>query len=126
MMRRVLRGVAGGVGLATLYSIYVVVVAHTNGPEAFAKDGVTLETVVVTYLVGGTVSGAIVGALLPLRRNIVGAVFVGFVAAVPLIMGIFYSISGSPTRWQSSDWMGVFVISSAFGVAAGRMLRKSS
>jgi hypothetical protein len=126
MMRRVLRGAGGGVGLAMLYSIYAVVVAHTSGPQAFAKDGVTLETVVLTYLAGGIVGGAIVGALFPLRRSFVGAVVVGFVAVVPFIMGIFYSMTGVPTRWQSSDWLGVFVISAAFGVCLGRMLRKTA
>jgi len=89
------------------------------------KLGVTLETVVMTYLMGGVVAGAIVGALLPLRRTAIGASFVGFVAAVPVWMGIFYAGgSGSPLRWDSSDWEGVVVISLAFGIAGGRMLRK--
>jgi len=113
--------------MAMLYSAYVIVLATVSGPEPFDKLGVTLETVVMTYLMGGVVAGAIVGALLPLRRTAIGASFVGFVAAVPVWMGIFYAGgSGSPLRWDSSDWEGVVVISLAFGIAGGRMLRKDA
>jgi hypothetical protein len=126
MSGRVLKGMAWGLGMAMLYSAYAIVLATVSGPEPFDKLGVTLETVVMTYLLGGVVAGAIVGALLPLRRTAVGRSFVGFVAAVPVFIGIFYAMQGNPARWDSSDWEGVVVISVAFGIAGGRMLRKDA
>jgi hypothetical protein len=96
MTRRVLLGIVWGTSFASLYSAYVVVVATVSGSPAFAKDGVTLQGVVLTYFAGGVVAGAIVGVLLPLRRSFIGAIVIGIAAALPVIAGILFTMLGMP------------------------------
>jgi hypothetical protein len=117
-------GIRWGLVVATVFSAWVTVVAVAGSADAFTKVGVTYRAVVVAYYAGGIVAGAMVGALLPLRRTFAGAALVGTIAAFPAWMGFWFVSEGTPWRWQSWDWYGIALFSIVFGIAGGRLLRK--
>jgi hypothetical protein len=88
--RDVRRGIRWGLYFAAAYSLYVVAVVVLRGPSVLARQGVTLIGLVLAYFGGGIIGGAITGALLPIARKPLGAMVVGFFAAVPVcfLMGM--------------------------------------
>ncbi len=125
LMAHVWLGIRWGLAMATLMSAWVTFVVVAGSPDAFTKIGVTYQEVVAAYYAGGIVAGAIVGALLPLRRTFAGAALVGTVAAFPVWVGFWFVSEGAPQRWQSGDWYGIALFSVVFGIAGGRLMRKA-
>jgi hypothetical protein len=77
---RVLLGIATGVALATLCSIYVTALVLIKGPSILEAYGATYAMVLLGYYGSGVVVGALVGWLLPLGRRIPGAMAIGGVS----------------------------------------------
>jgi hypothetical protein len=87
-------GTSGGLIGAALYSIIVLVVYAIQGPDALARDHVTLGSVLALYWAGGIIVGAIVGVLRPLTKVRLGAIAVGFIAALPVMAGASFLVDG--------------------------------
>lgn len=102
ILHNVLSGIRFGLAFAACYCAYVSLLYLVAGSAPFDSYGVTLPTVILVYIVGGVLGGAVVGLLLPLARYKVGATLVGILAAIPVVGGAMLSMSGLPP-WEPAD-----------------------
>jgi hypothetical protein len=100
-----LTGLIGG-GLLAAWAT-VVFVLHGGAP--FERGHLTYGSTIALYLSGGTVSGAIVGALKPLSRYDIGVPVVGIAAALPALVGLRIAREGI------SDWSAFDIAFIGFG-----------
>jgi hypothetical protein len=112
-------GVKGGVGGAAVYCLWVGLLFLIRGPEAFSRLGVSLTTVIATYLAVGVLAGAVIGLLRPLTGNDFGAFVVGYLAAVPIAAGIMICLRGWPTTWPARLWHVYPMLVLIFGTMVG-------
>jgi hypothetical protein len=126
-IRDAVAGVKWGLGAAGVLCAWVTVVALVN---LVVNGSLTLRgrgqeyhilAIIAAYVVGGAVTGAIVGALRPLLRWKFGAAVVGAMAAVPLV-GITVARSGF-TSWEAADTFGVVFGALVLGGGGGLILR---
>jgi hypothetical protein len=110
----------GGI-FGLIYSVWAVVSFVVGGQETFARQGTTIGEVIVFYLVGGAVAGAIVGMLRPLTYHRAGAALVGFLAAIPLGVGIKVMLTGF-RLWTQVDRITLLLFPLFFGCGAGLVL----
>ena len=95
-------GALAGLIAGGLLAVWATVVLVTHGGAAFESKHLTYGTTVAIYLAGGTISGAIVGALKPLARYDVGVPVVGIAAALPALVGLRIATRGIG-RWSAFD-----------------------
>jgi hypothetical protein len=112
-------GVKGGLGIASLYCVWVGVLYLLQGSEPFSRQGVGLPTVLATYVAVGVIAGAVIGLLRPLTRNDFGAFVVGYLAAVPITAGLMICVNGWPTAWTVRRWHEFPVMVLLFGTMVG-------
>lgn len=92
------------------------------GSDPFERNGVTLLSVVVTYVTIGVVGGGIVGILRPFTRHRLGAHAVGFIVGLLGAAGITVVLAGSPLTWEVPQWGSIAVVGSAAGWLVGSEL----
>lgn len=112
-------GIRVGLSFAALFSAWVLVLYTTQGPGAFERLGVTVWGAVLTYLTGGVVAGAIVGALRPLAKTRVGAMAVGVLAALPVAAAACYLLYGAPLHWKRSVVIACGIYAVFIGLVCG-------
>jgi hypothetical protein len=71
--------------MAILFSGVAVLVRVTRGAEPFERVGVALPSLLLAYVTGGLVAGALAGLLLRYARTAFGMALVGFVVALPVV-----------------------------------------
>jgi hypothetical protein len=102
-----------GLMFATGFSLWVALLSVLRGSTDFAKYRLNLGQIIALYFAGGAVAGAIVGVLRPYTKHLIGAMLVGFIAAIPAVALAYGAMESSPLSWSGSDWI-VVLISSAF------------
>ena len=117
-------GVKGGLGFAAVYCLWVGLLFLIGGPETFRRLGVTLTTVIATYVTVGVVAGAVIGLLRPLTGNGFGAFVVGYLAAVPITAGLMICLSGWPSTWAGRRWHEFPILVLVFGTMVGFELNR--
>lgn len=117
-------GVKGGVGFALFYCAWVGALYLVAGSEALSRQGVSLTTIMSTYLCVGVVAGAVVGLLRPLTKNGFGAFVVGYIAAVPVTAGLVVCLNGWPTTWTARWWHEFPILVLVFGTMVGLELSR--
>jgi hypothetical protein len=123
-LRNLRWGVSGGLGIASRYTVWVVVLYLILGTDPFSRQGVRLPTVGGTYLVSGLVGGAVVGLLRPWADNGFGAFVVGLLAGVPITAGLMVCVAGWPSAWSNNDQRGFPVLAIMVGTALGYELNR--
>ena len=103
-------------GMATLYSLWVVGVRIVSGPAPFQEVGASLPAVIGAYYFGGLIGGLLFDGLRPLSRFYLGAVAIGVLVASLVFMGITMASEGVPTTWTAQDWQDCLVLGTIFGV----------
>jgi hypothetical protein len=98
-------GIRRGLGIASLFSAYVVVIALMQRSIWFDAYGANVFQLVLVYLLGGLFGGAIVGALRPLNATAAGGALIGALASIPFWSGTLLLLIGAPTRWDTGDWV---------------------
>jgi hypothetical protein len=89
------------------------------GPEPFSRLGVSLATVMATYVTVGVLAGAVIGLLRPLTGNGFGAFVVGYLAAVPITAGLMTCLKGWPSTWTTGSWHSFPMLVLIFGTMVG-------
>ena len=69
VIRDVKRGAIMGAGTAGVFSLWAVLVYAVRGTEPFTRHGVSLTTVLLTYIGVGLSAGTVVGLLNPLAQK---------------------------------------------------------
>lgn len=117
-------GVRRGLGIASLYSAYVIVVAVMQQSIYFEMyRGANVFQFVLIYVAGGLLGGAIVGALRPLNVTAAGAALVGALASVPFWAGGLMLLEGLPTDWPKGIWV-LLAIFAGLGALVGMHFAK--
>ncbi|HEY9514328.1 MAG TPA: hypothetical protein VIQ74_01520 [Gemmatimonadaceae bacterium] len=122
MIRNIKRCVAMGVGLAVLYSLWVLFVYAMSGPAPFEDIGLSLAAVVSFYFAMGILGGTIVGLLWPLARWRVGAFAISITVALMMALSVLVMLDGNPVDWDPRNWILVPVLTLGFGLAFGNSL----
>lgn len=94
LRRNILWGLVWGLGTATLFSLYVVVLALVRGRWEFEQFGVTGTTILATYYVAGAIGGAVIGLLRPTLFHWLGAMLAGILAGMFVYGGISRALDG--------------------------------
>jgi len=123
-LRNLKWGVSGGLGIASLYCVWVVLLYLIQGADPFSRQRVSLTTVIATYLASGLVAGAVVGLLRPWTENGFGAFVVGLLAGVPITAGLMVCVAGWPSAWSNNDQRGFPVLAIMVGTALGYELNR--
>lgn len=106
-------GVGWGLRLAGLFALLAILAVPIR---VFSEGGGILDAsqllalTLVIYLLSGIVGGGIVGFLRPFTGRWVGAVLVGFLAGVPIALGVLLAVGGL-------DVFGLPVILASAGMA---------
>jgi len=112
LLLRLRKGIWFGFVIACFYSLYAVGLYLLRGTQPFEAHGITLGTTLAAYYVGGIVAGGIIGALLPLTRFRIGAMFIYSLAA----FFVFLSIAVAADGVRNIDWIGCVILATVFGV----------
>lgn len=118
MIKNVVVCVLLGMAVATLFSLYVLVVYTVKGSEPFERAGASVALVVASYYLCAMIAGALVGVLLPLARNPLAAAVVGFLAAVPALAGVGL-FAYPPAQWVAEVPSMSLEIGAILGPAVG-------
>ena len=112
-------GLKTGDALATIYSLFAIVVFVVLSGSAMQDKGVTLGGVIVAYYAGGTLAGLIVGMLRPLAVTLTGAIIVGVIGFAVVSCGIGLVIFGWLNRWGPDEFMTIGLMALIFGGVFG-------
>jgi hypothetical protein len=110
--------------MATLYSLYVLVVYAFHGNEPLASNGVSLLGIIGAYYAGGITGGIVVGLLLPLAQWRAGATVIGIAAAFFVFLGIGVAVDGVHNLAKPSSYLDALVIATLVGGVAANMVWK--
>lgn len=126
MRRNVQEGIKWGVLMAGLLSIWVAILVLFSGGfvlRSRSGDGLHAGRIVLLYLVGGVVTGALFGALRPLLRWRIGAALLGVLATIPFSLGIQISRIGFAS-WTTNETLTLIIMALAFGGPGGIIIRE--
>lgn len=126
MTSSIRKGMLLGLITAILFCVWVSIIYLSDGPRSFGKLGTTYRATVVMYILVGTVTGAVIGALLPFTGSRVGAYAVGGVASIPIVLGILIQNAGLPGNWDIEQWTLAPVIWLIAALAIGNETRRRS
>lgn len=127
-------GIAGGMTLAGSFGLFLALAFSLEATlRLLAGDSVpprlgnvSFARLVLSYLVGGVVSGVLLDWLLPRTRRREEAAFAGFIAAVPFLGAIRIAWKGF-TDWTVGDVARIALFSLVVGmVTAAHIWRRSS
>jgi hypothetical protein len=91
---RAKRGTRAGVAVGLAFGLLTVIIRVASIAAGGGRFTLGTPAVVAVYVVGGAVSGLLVGMLLPFGRSLVGAATLGFVAFLVPMAGFFFVIPG--------------------------------
>ena len=124
MLAQMRKGVLLGLLTAALFCIWITIVRLTSGEQAFTRLGITYAGTMVTYVLMGMASGAIIGALMRFTDSRVGAYLVGFLGGTPIILGIMLQQAGLPRHWAPEDFTLAPVLSLVATLAIGSEIQR--
>jgi hypothetical protein len=129
LLMRGLRNVAGGARwgfvIGSLLAVWAAIVAAVSGSavvRARSGDAYHIAAIVAVNVLGGTVTGGIVGALLPLMRWRAGAAVVGMIASLPLAAALASTRLGF-AGWTRNEFLTVLIFALTVGCGGGVIVR---
>jgi hypothetical protein len=112
-------GLTQGMVVAVGFSAFVIIQYFAFGSGVVTHYGLTLPTVILTYVSMGIVGGLIAGLGRPLARTHIGAMAMGVILGA-IGYGFFaVTMSGLPNHWRGENWFAVVFCSVIFGVYGG-------
>jgi len=119
---RIRWGLRWGAYYSVILTAWVTLLWLLRGSRPFEGQSVTLVAVVTLYVVGGPVTGAIVGLLLPFARSGLGAAITGIVAAIPISVMAIATVGGFPP-WTTRHSIASALMAVTGGALAGYVFR---
>ena len=117
LLTNVRTGTRYGLIVALVLVAWVTVLRLVNGEKSFAHLDTTYGSVVLFYLLGGLVAGAMLGAMRPLMRTKPGLAIAVALVAIPVTAAARVMWSGF-TPWTHSDSLLVMIVSVSSGLTA--------
>lgn len=91
---RIWAGILNGLAYAALLTMIVAAIVLLRGHQAFVERfRVTLAQIMIVYVLGGVLSGAVVGWAWPIGRWSWGSFLLGFLALLPITFAVAFLIS---------------------------------
>jgi hypothetical protein len=123
LAQRVRLGVTRGLVIGGAYVAASLVVVILRGPSVLEQFRMSVAALIAYDLLGGALTGAIVGVLLPLaERSGLGAAVVGFVSMFPVCL-IGTLIVSPPEKWHEVIPAAPLVSAALLGGLGGPALR---
>jgi hypothetical protein len=119
MMGDIKWGLVRGMVAAVGFSAIVVAQYLLFGSGVVKHYGLTLPTVLVTYLAMGIVGGLIAGVGRPLARTHLGAMVMGVIIAAVGYGFFAVAMYGLPSHWDGGTCVVIAIISVVGGVYGG-------
>ncbi len=117
--RNILRGAGLGVFIASGLSAWATVLRLSQGTAPFERAGTPYAQTVLLYFVGFSFGGAILGALLPLRRWALGSMLLGFFFVAPVYASFVFLDASPHGRFSSWNVIGTLAASTIVGGGVG-------
>jgi hypothetical protein len=112
-------GAGWGLAYAIPLCLFVSVEALAHGSMTFKGYGLTLQQVLLAYVISFVIAGMVVGLFRKQTRTEIGAALVGLVASLPVFLVIFTVMDGPPQSWSTLRWHDYFTICGIMGPAVG-------
>ena len=116
--RDVVRGLVGGLLMATYYTALTILIVALRGTAPYDALGVSVGRALAAYWLGGVAGAAAWGLFLPLASTRLGAVVLGIIAAFPASLAI--EMAGG--TGEAIDWPTVAFLTVTFGSVCGFVL----
>lgn len=106
------RGTLTGLGTGFVFALWAFLVYTQQGSAPFRAEHTSVGRLIGTYLVVGTIAGALVGVVWSRARSTVSCYVCALPAAVAVSVGIILMDGASWAAWEFETW-------SLFGVLVG-------
>jgi uncharacterized membrane protein YsdA (DUF1294 family) len=121
--KNVQAGIKRGLAIGAFFATGSVLLVLLRGPSALEGYRISLLGLITYDLIGGAVTGAIVGSLLPVaNRNSGGAALVGFIAMLPASVVAMLLVTPSG-EWRQVVPVGSLVAAALLGGLSGPLFR---
>lgn len=114
-------GIRYGLAFGTVFAAWASAAYLSGANPSWSREGISWPMVLLFYLGGGILTGAIVGALRSIAKSRAGSAFVGAVAGVPLGLAIRLAMAGV-NNWRILDAAFISIFALAMGGGAGLVL----
>ena len=115
ILRRAKDGALYGAILATIYSLWAVAIWIATG-SATSRSGISFPIAIASYYAFLPCCGALVGALGPIGRRLLGAMLLGFIGWSVALLGIAFA-ADLGVAWSTAEL--VLVLGALLGAASG-------
>lgn len=116
-------GASHGLLIGVLYAALVLFTYLMKGTGNLGHGGLPIGTALALYIASGSVGGAIVGALLPFRRQPGGRALIGVAVMLPVSAAFGTLLFGAPFVWGGAEWFGVLSSALLLGGIGGATTR---
>lgn len=106
-----------GLVAAAFFSVVAMVIFVIEGPPPENLE-ITIQSLVILYVSGGLITGAIAGLLAPVARHWAGAMLVGVIGAIPLSALALITLDGT-AQWTRTSTEVIVVWSLVVGSLVG-------
>ena len=117
-------GLIVGAIMATLYSLYALVVFLLSGGDAFLRYDTSFPVVVLTYYAAGILGGGLIGSLLPFASSLPGRILLGALGGLVVFFCLGLAMNGPFGNWSPTDWQDIAFLGLGMGGVAGALWRK--
>jgi predicted membrane protein len=117
-------GVKLGLVMGGMYTLLALLLFALGGPDRFARNQISLATLVTVYMLGGLAAGLVLGVFRPALRERHTAFVVAFLAAIPVSFGMTVLVVGRIDGWTAGEWSETAVLSLLLAVMGIAVLWK--
>jgi hypothetical protein len=117
VLRNLRSGVLLGLAVAIGLSLWALLVRIVGGTKPFELTTFSYAQTVLVYFIGFTISGALLGLLLPLRRWAIGSMLIGTLFTLPVYAA--FAMMFAKASAVRSSWLGPSVLIAALLVGGG-------
>jgi hypothetical protein len=125
LLERARLGALVGLAYAAVYSLVAVAIFQFRDSATLASLHASLTQVIVAYVIGAVVGGALVGVLLPITRWAVGAFVLGTAGTLPFFLLVFLLIA-SDAPWFPDQVVMALIAAMLLGGLLGLLIRSES
>ena len=126
IVRRTLLGMKWGMVMAALLCLWVLILIPINGSLIFRSNSGSeyhAASIMLVYLLGGSLTGAVFGAMSPLLQTRIGAFCLGVLAMVPVGFGLLLA-DNQFGSWSKTQSIALVFMALSFGGPGGIIIRE--